>query len=60
MEADGERIAREIHRNAHRPKGARADVARPQTDEGLFLPGALLAGLALALLFNTFFGLIPG
>ncbi|PTM42272.1 hypothetical protein [Bosea sp. 124] len=38
----------------------RVSVARPETEEEWPLPSALLAGLALALLFNTFIGVIPG
>jgi len=38
----------------------RADVASPDRDEDWPLLSALLGGLAVALLFNTFLGLIPG
>ncbi len=38
----------------------RSDVARPDRDEDWPLLSALLGGLAVALLFNTFLGLIPG
>lgn len=38
----------------------RIRVAQPDTSEDWPLLSALLGGLALALLFNTFIGLIPG
>lgn len=37
----------------------RSEAAQPDRDEDWPLLSALLGGLALALLFNTFLGLIP-
>lgn len=38
----------------------RAEAAQQDAADDWSLPSALMGGLALALLFNTFVGLIPG
>ncbi len=60
MTRDDERAELRRRSETGRMVRARAKVAHQAAAEDWLLPGALLGGLSLALLFNTFIGLIPG
>lgn len=65
MASDNRERNRLEHTQAMRVRNGLADrdrtrVAQPEADEDWPLLSALLSGLALALLVNTFIGLIPG
>ena len=60
MTRDDERAEHRRRSEIERAKRPRVSVAPQETSEDWPLLSALLGGLALALLFNTFIGLIPG
>ncbi len=60
MNRDQERAQQRLRQESDRDSRPRADAAPRETTEDWPLLSALLGGLALALLFNTFIGLIPG
>ncbi|KPF65962.1 hypothetical protein IP69_15920 [Bosea sp. AAP35] len=60
MARDDEAFERRMRDDAMRAKQSRSKAAEHDPIEESWFLSALLGGLAVALLFNTFLGLIPG